>query len=246
MELTLALRKANNRSALGHDGVSSSIVKIACEDLEFQKLLLTAINNQVMVIGRYPKEFKSAKIIALPKRRKGEYRPNSLLPSISKLLDYIMQIRIREIVESQLPEHQFGCRPGHSRTQALMKFAHHAGVSAGTNNQFGAVFNDFTKAYDGVPRHILIKKLSQLQVPAYLTLMVYDWLRKRKFQVAHRGQLSETREQQNGIPQGSSLSVLLWLVFVYNIPLKHECSNIYVDDTVGWAIAKQSHKYGSS
>jgi len=184
------------------------------------------------VIGRYAKEFKSAKIIALPKGKKGEYRPISLLPSVSKLLEYMMQMIIREIVESQLPEHQFGCRPGHSTAQALMRLAHHAGVSAGTNNQFGAVFYDFTKAYDRVPRHIIIKKLTQLQVPAYLTLMVYDWPRKRKFQVAHRGHLSETREHQNGIPQGSSLSVLLWLVFVYDMPLTPECSNIYVDDTV--------------
>ena len=51
-ELTQALRRANSLSALGPDGVSSKIVKIACEDSEFQQLLLKAINNQVIVIGR--------------------------------------------------------------------------------------------------------------------------------------------------------------------------------------------------
>ena len=148
----------------------------------------------------------------------------------------MIQIRMREIVERDLPLNQFGCRPGHSTSQALMRLMHYSGIAAGTKKQFGAVLYDFTKAYDRVPKHILLKKMTKLEIPAYLIQIVYNWLSDRKFTVAFRGIESRPHSQENGIPQGSSLSVLLWIIFVYDIPLNPRRANTYVDDTIGWAI----------
>jgi len=238
-ELLQALQKANNKSAKGPDGVSSRLIKTVAEIPEIFEAILTAINNNIIKMGKFPKQFKTAKIIPLPKAKPGEYRPISLLPSLSKIVEYMIQIRIREKVENHLPEHQFGCRPGHSAAQALMRLMHYAGSTAGNVNrqQFGAILFDFTKAYDRVPKHILLKKMITLKIPSYLTNIVYSWLKHRKFTVSYRNHTTGTFKQRNGIPQGSSLSVLLWILFVYDIPLKPQQANIYVDDTIGWAVA---------
>ena len=148
----------------------------------------------------------------------------------------MIQIRMREIVELKLPRQQFGCRPGHSTAQALMRLLHYAGITAGTNRQFGAILYDFTKAYDRVPKHILIDKMLDLDIPAYLVRIVHQWLTDRTFTVTYRNTESTIRPQANGIPQGSSLSVLLWIIFVYDIPLDPSMANTYVDNTIGWAI----------
>ena len=157
-ELKQAVTRANVKSARGPDGVSNRIIKLACEDEKFEIIMLQAINNEIIHSGTYPPSLKTAKIIRLPKQKPGEYRPISLLPSLTKIVEYMVQIRLREIIEPKLPPNQFGCRPGHSTTQALLRLMHYSGVSAGNNLQFGAISYDFVKAYDRVPKHILIKK----------------------------------------------------------------------------------------
>ena len=125
---------------------------------EFQDMMLNAINSQVLSIETYPESLKAAKVIPLPKQKPGECRPISLLPSLSKVVEYMIQVRIREYIEPKLPCNQFGCRNGHSTAQALLRLMHYAGVSAGNNEQFGAILYDFVKAYDRVPKNIVIAK----------------------------------------------------------------------------------------
>ena len=129
---------------------------------------------------------KIARIIPLPKQKPGEFRPISLLSSMSKLVEYMIQIRMRELVEPKLPRQQFGCRPGHSTAQALMRLMHYSGITAGNENQFGGILCDFIKEYDRVPKHVLIKKMIKLEIPAYLIKIVNEWLSKRQFTVSHR------------------------------------------------------------
>jgi hypothetical protein len=243
-ELKQAVVRANQRSAKGPDGVSNRLIKLTCENKQFEQAFLQAINNQIITKGTYPVALKTAKIIPLPKPKRGEYRPISLLPSLSKIVEYMVQMRLREIVEPKLPRNQFGCRPGHSTTQALLRLMHYSGISAGTNHHFGAILYDFVKAYDRVPKHVIIQKMRALKIPAYLTNFVYQWLTDRKFTVEYKGQTSTPRKQRNGIPQGSSLSVLLWLLFMYDIPLRFDSynANTYVDDTIGWAIAVEKEQ----
>lgn len=205
-ELDQAIRKANMRSAKGSDGVSNRLIKTSLEEPAFHRLLLQAINSEIIRDGTYPPEFKKARIIPLPKAKAGEYRPISLLPSMSKLLEYMMQLRMRETLQiNNLPPHQFGCRPGHSAAQALMRLFHYTGIAAGTNKQFGAILYDFVKAYDRVPKHIILDKMIDLNMPAYLVRMVHQWLTNRTFTVSYRNYESEIRPQTNAIPQGPSM-----------------------------------------
>ena len=103
---------------------------------------------------------------------------------------------MRYIVEKDLPKQQFGCRAGHSTAQALMRLTHYAGTAAGNNEQFGAIAYDFTKAYDRVPKHVLVRKMKTLNVPAYLINIAYEWLTDRKFTVIHRNYETKPRIQK--------------------------------------------------
>ena len=55
-----------------------------------------------------------------------------------------------------------------------MRLLHYSGTAAGTDKQFGAILYDFTKAYDRVPKHILVKKMIELKLPAYMINIVYE------------------------------------------------------------------------
>ena len=155
-ELEQAIRRANMRSAKGPDGISNKVIKTAYEIPLFREYLLQAINNHIIRDGKYPTELKFARIIPLPKPTPGKYRPISLLPSISKIIEFMIQNRIRSLTETKLPPHHFGCRPGHSTSQALMRLMHYAGIAAGNEEQFGAILYDFTKAYDRAPKRALM------------------------------------------------------------------------------------------
>jgi len=144
-ELTQAIRRSNKKSSKGPDGVSNRIIRLAFDEEDLAEIILQTINNQIFKERKYPQTLKSARIIPLPKPKQGEYRPISLLPSLSKLVEYMIQIRMRGIIEMKLPAQQFGCRPGHSTTQALKRLLHYSGMAAGARQQFGAIVYDFTK-----------------------------------------------------------------------------------------------------
>jgi len=81
-----------------------------------------------------------------------------------------------------------------------------------------------------------------MRAPYYLISFVEEWLTGRTMTVKHRNKLSAEIELHNGIPQGSSLSVLLWLIYVNDIPLENQTTNIFVDDTLIWAEGKDDEE----
>ena len=233
-ELDTALRKANPKSARGHDGISTKLIIQLCQHEEAYNSLLKAINHTIIGCKKWPAFMKIAKIIPLPKAEPNEYRPISLLPSLAKLVESIITQRTREATQHLLAPNQFGGRSGHNPGQALQRFIHAAGMAAMNEEQFAALVFDFAKAYDKTPRHRIIAKLHKMKCPSYLILIINDWLRHRKFNVSYRNQTSTLQSAQNGIPQGSSLSVYLWLIFVNDCPLDQKQSNIFIDDTLAW------------
>jgi ribonuclease HI len=231
-ELRRALKNSKSKAAPGNDGISYDLLKSCANNTTILKAMLEAYNH-CLISQTFPEQLKHAKVRALPKDKPGDYRPISLLSTIGKIYDKMLEKRLRE--EFPLTKAQFGCRPGHSTSQALTRLLHASGTAAAADEHFGCISFDFSKAYDRVPRNLLVKKLRKSNISPYLILAIDDWLRNRSFQVSHRGSTSDTFTIENGIPQGSSLSVMLWLVFINDIPVKEDCANIYVDDTIIWA-----------
>jgi ribonuclease HI len=231
-ELRRALKNAKSRSAPGNDDISYPLLQSCINSPIILRAMLEAY-NQCLLSQVFPEKLKHAKVRALPKEKPGDYRPISLLSTIGKIYDKMLEKRLRE--EFPLSKAQFGCRPGHNTSQALIRLLHASGTAAAEYEHFGCISFDFSKAYDRVPRNLLVKKLRQNNISPYLILAIDNWLRNRTFHVSHRGCSSDTFTIENGIPQGSSLSVMLWLVFINDIPVNEERANIFVDDTIIWA-----------
>ena len=229
-ELKSAIIKAKTKSAPGSDMISTKFLKAAAENQLIFDCLLEAINDSIQS-GKFPDILKQAKVIPLPKPKKG-HRPISLLSTIGKTVERIVEKRLRRAVRDKFHPAQFGCRSSHSTSHAINRLLHRSGLAAAQSKQFGAIAFDFSKAYDRVIHHKLIIKLHEMQAPGYLILFVDNWLSNRSFVVHHRQTKSDTQQMKSGIPQGSSLSVLLWLIFINDITLEPDCCNLYVDDSL--------------
>ena len=140
-ELKRALKKANKKSARGHDGITTRLITDACQNDDVAETLRIAINESIIEGHDFPEELKDAKIIPLPKAKKNEYRPiMSLLTSLSKLIEIsIIEHRTRNATCHLFAKNQFGGRPAHNSTQALNRFIHAAGMAAHSRQHFGAI-----------------------------------------------------------------------------------------------------------
>jgi ribonuclease HI len=242
-EILRAVKQTRSKGAAGADRVSPRYLKQACQFPMFLNAFKACINIAFKK-GEFPDEWKTAKVIPLPKASPDEFRPISLLSSIGKIFEKILEQRIRESIHDKLSPIQHGCRAGHSTTQALCRFAHSNGMATKQNLKFGAVAFDFSKAYDRVPKARLIGKLVDLDVPGPLIVMVDNWLTNRKIIVHYRRAQSIPFATPHGIPQGSALSVLLWLIYINDLGtrLDNERSNLYVDDSLIWAAARSKRQ----
>jgi ribonuclease HI len=246
-EIRRAVSQCRLKGAAGSDRISPRLFKQACEFPIFINAFKAGLNAAYRT-GIFPDEWKIAKVIPLPKPNSEDFRPISLLNIMSKIFEKILEQRLRESVSDQLSPVQFGCRAGHNTTQALCRFAHHSGIARSNNLRFGALAFDFSKAYDRVPRIRLINKLGALGVRGHLIRMVDSWLTNRQLAVYHRRATSRPFTLSHGIPQGSSLSVLLWLVYINDLAtkLKPESTNLYVDDTLVWASGRSKTQVRNS
>lgn len=235
-ELLSCIHSAKTSSTPGKDGITNKYIKTMVENPVIRQSLLKALNQELNQ-SSFPQTLKLAKIIPLPKDKPGEFRPISLLPVTGKILERIVERRIREALQNKFHRAQHGCTPGHGTGPALARLLHASGVAASQGKQFGFISFDFTKAYDRVPHNLLIQKLAELGVPPYLVKFCEAWLCNREFVVAHRGLESSRHKMAHGIPQGSSLSVILWLIYINDIPFSPSECNTYVDDTLVWATA---------
>jgi hypothetical protein len=231
-EMLRAIKQAKVKSSAGADGISNALIQRCVTSPVVRKAMLDSFNISLNTAS-FPALLKQAKIKAIPKDNSGDYRPISLLSALGKIFEKMLEKRLREAIP--LASNQFGCRAGHSTAQALARLVHASGVAAAAGKSFGCISFDFSKAYDRVPCNLLLKKLDAANVSPYLILCVNDWLHGRTFFVSHRGAKSDTLPLRNGIPQGSSLSVMLWLAFINDIPLAKERTNLFVDDTIIWA-----------
>jgi ribonuclease HI len=238
-ELQRIANSMRTRSAPGSDDISTKLVQFLLTNDQFEHAVRRAI-DAAFESSTFPNAWKCAKIIPLPKPTPGDFRPISLLNILGKLVEKIVEQRIRSQIRHKLAPQQHGCRAGHNTQQALARFAHANGVAALSGSWFGAIAFDFSKAYDCVPSYKLLAKMQTLGVQPHLILFTANWLSHRSFRVYHRGDISQIHSTAHGIPQGSALSVLLWLIYINDLGLllPTDTSNLFVDDTLLWAIAE--------
>ena len=204
----------------GPDGVSSRMLKSTAAHIAPS---ITKLFNQSIKSGRIPSEWKSSFVVPISKggdiHNPGNYRPISLLPVISKLLEKHIQGLLLDHLDvySPLSNQQWGFTTGRSTVTALIATVNEWLKILEDGLEVCAVFLDYRKAFDSVPHRMLIAKLEELHLDPYLISWVADYLSARIQQVVVDGSISDPTPVLSGVPQGSILGPLLFLIYVNSI-----------------------------
>ena len=225
-----------NGKSLGPNSIPTSVLKLVSSTIS--QPLTTIINNSFKS-GTFPDMFKIAKVI--PIHKKGSkldftnYRPISLLSNISKLFEKLMHNRLYKFLErfQCLYKHQFRFRNTHSTTHSLIENTETI-RNALDNKLFACgVFIDLQKAFDTVNHNILLDKLSYYGIRGITLQWFKSYLSNRNQFVSINGSDSESKSISIGVPQGSILGPLLFLIYINDLNkcLTFSTAYHFADDT---------------
>ena len=138
-----------------------------------------------------------------------------------------------------ISENQSGLNPGDSRINQLLAIAHKIFSSFDDNYEVRWVFLDIWKGFDKVWHKGIIHKLKRNRISRNLLSLLTDFLRHRKQRVILNGQSSSWTSTNAGVPQGSILGPLLFLIYINNLSDNLRCNpKLFVDDTYLFSTAK--------
>ena len=198
-------------------------LKIAGACQNFLQTLADIVNIS-LTEGSFPKALKTAKVTPIhkggSKLDKTNYRPISLLSSFSKVYEKVMHSRVLEFLDKNdlLFENQFGFRPGRSCEQALLS-AQNSLIHGLSKNQISLLLLlDYSKAFDLLDHKILLKKLEHYGIRGVALKWFESYLKDRAQYVAINGAKSSAKNILYGIPQGSILGPLLFVIYINDLP----------------------------
>ena len=236
--------------ASGHDKISGRMLKATAASIATP---VTELFNKSISTGCFPKMWKRSNVVPIPKSgdkgNPANYRPISLLPVLSKLLErHIANVLLQHLTDKQqISASQWGFHSRKSTVTALLETTHNWFELLEHGKEVGAVFFDFRKAFDSVPHRALIEKLENLQVNHLLVKWIHSYLSAREQQVVVNGSTSDTLPVLSGVPQGSVLGPLLFLSYIdgiTSITISPESQlTLYADDMLLYRPISNSADY---
>jgi hypothetical protein len=218
-EIDNVIAKLKNSSP-GFDEIEMKLIRHVKHDILSP---LTHIFNQSFSMGIVPDHFKTAKVIPVyktgDKANFSNYRPISILPAFSKILEKLAYKRIINYldVNNILSESQYGFREGHSSDLAIQALSEKFYDIIDNDECMIGIFLDLSRAFDTLSHNILIRKLYYYGIRGTALDWVSNYLSGRKQFVSYNNSKSDTVDISLGIPQGSILGPLLFLLYVNDL-----------------------------
>ena len=242
-EVSKLLEALPTRKATGLDNISSRLLKEATPVIAPS---LTNIINLSLSTGVFPDKWKYAKVFPIFKEGErsdpNNYRPISVLPVVSKLIERIVFRQLYSYFNQNnlLNESQSGFRPLHSTETALLEITDDWLSNIDDDRLNGVIFLDLKKAFDTMDHQILFDKLVSYGIAPSALQWFKSYLSNRKQKTIIDGFLSDFSGITHGIPQGSILGPLLFIIYINDLPTCNIVSRpmMYADDTTLTASAK--------
>lgn len=242
-EISEEVKLLNLKKSPGIDQITAKMIK---ELPRKGIILLTYIYNAILRTGYWPKCLKVAQIIMIHKQGKEptevtSYRPISLLPIMSKLLERLLLKRINYDLppESWIPDHQFGFRQKHTTIQQIHRITQTINKALENKQYCSGVFLDISQAFDKVWHSGLLYKIKHTLPAAYYELLK-SYLRDRTFQTKINEEKSDLHTIRSGVPQGSVLGPILYVLYTLDLPTTQDTIiGTFADDTA----ILSSHEY---
>lgn len=235
-EVLLLINDLNVSKSKGPDNISPKVVKNNALVFSF---ILSEIFNLIISNGKYPECLKTSKVIPVFKSgdssQPSNYRPISILSILNKIIEKMLVKRFTEFFEmnSVLTRHQYGFRPGSNTETAIVELVDYVTHEIEGKNVVGGLFLDLKKAFDTLNHKILLRKLEYYGVRGLGNRLIESYLTNRKQFVAINGEYSTELPLDTGVPQGSNIGPLLFLIYVNDIS-KQNLKGIpwlFADDT---------------
>ena len=235
-EISKIIDDLKPKSSCGVDGISNKILKYIKTLILYP---LTLIINQAIETGIFPDKLKLAKVIPIYKKNEDylfeNYRPISVLPSISKVIERVMHSQVEKYFSENnlFFENQYGFRKSHSTELSALELINRVLTCMDNREIPLAIFIDLSKAFDTIDHKILLSKLHYYGIKHGAWKLFESYLHNRKQFVSLDNHDSSLSTIKMGVPQGSILGPLLFIIYLNDL---HAATNsfhpiICVDDT---------------